>query len=57
MARDDTQDKGWFDLSGHQSPHAAVTLGAMVLVSLGALIILKHLFGPIRAGGSAEVEV
>ena len=48
---------GWFDMSGHTHPHAAITLGVIVLASLGMLSVLRHLFGDIRAGASAHAEL
>lgn len=48
---------GWFDLSGHGHPQTALTLGIVVLAALGTLVVLRHLFGDIRAGASAHAEI
>ena len=46
---------GWGDFSGHAHPQAAASLGVLVLVSLGVLVVIKHLFGEVRAGAHVEV--
>lgn len=46
---------GWGDVAGHGHPHTAVALGTSVLIALGALFVIKHLFGEIRAGAHVEV--
>ena len=56
MANDNTGG-GWFDFSGHGHPQTAMTLGIVVLVALGTLVVLRHLFGDIRAGATVHAEV
>ena len=53
----DGKGGGWGDFSGHGHPQTAMTLGIVVLAALGTLVVLRHLFGDIRAGAAVHAEV